>query len=74
MTTLLLPTDGCPFCITPDPVHPHTVEPMNDYGDVVAWYACPSCGYFWWTSWSASAKALPCPGCPACTNEKRGVA
>lgn len=73
MTTLLLPTDGCPECISPDPVHPHRVGGPGD-GPFRAEYRCPVCGYNWSTYWTADALTLPCPGCPACTNTRGAVA
>jgi hypothetical protein len=72
--TALLPTDGCPRCITPDPVHPFRLEFTDDRSGLAAWYRCPSCGYSWVTGWDASALDLPCPGCPVCGTAKEEVA
>ena len=71
MTAPLLPTDGCPRCITADPVHPHRLEFSDDALSLAAWYRCPACRWSWVTGWDSSALDLPCPGCPACV---RGVA
>ena len=66
MTAPLLPTDGCPRCVSGVPNHPHRVEFDSDGTGLVAWYRCRHCRNSWWTSWGISALDLPCPGCPAC--------
>jgi hypothetical protein len=68
VTARLLPTDGCPSCVTADPVHPFAVVAGRD---IAADYQCPACGHRWRTNWHISALDLPCPGCPACTGEGR---
>ena len=70
----LLPTDGCPSCITPDPVHPYRVEVLETDMRLIAWYRCPSCGWSWTTGWARDALDLPCPGCPACRSDEGQVA
>jgi hypothetical protein len=66
--TLLLPTDGCPNCITTHkgaPIHPDRVEIQGS--GLRAWYRCHRCLYSWWTAWRVEALKMPCPGCEACT-------
>lgn len=65
--TLLLPTDGCPECLSM-PVHPYDIGPAGD--SFIALYHCPACGHGWWTGWMADAMDLPCPGCPECSDTK----
>jgi hypothetical protein len=66
MTALLLPTDGCPACLTAVPVHPFNVDLMADSRCAGAAYRCPECSHQWWTGWDISALDVPCPGCPSC--------
>jgi hypothetical protein len=73
MTAPLLPTDGCPRCVTPDPVHPFMTTDITNAG-LCAYYRCPACGHWWQTSWASDAANLPCPGCAVCKNEKGQVA
>ena len=72
--TLLLPTDGCPECVTGDPVHPYQVHPQGRAGGIKAWYWCPVCGRRWPCWWAPEAAELPCPGCDLCVAEARGGA
>ncbi len=69
---LLLPTDGCPNCISVDNaarVHPHRVRKDTKGSGIFAYYRCPVCRLSWMTGWSADAAELPCPGCPACDSQ-----
>jgi hypothetical protein len=73
--TLLLPTDGCPGCVRPVPVHPFLSYPLHPVkGPVWSWYQCPSCGDRWWSSWHIGAWTLPCPGCGLCDQAGEGAA
>lgn len=62
--TLLLPTDGCPQCVTARPVHPWVV--LKHDTSMTAWYVCPACRHEWSCNWALSALDLPCPGCKDC--------
>lgn len=68
--TLLLPTDRCPRCVPAVTVHPDDLTEFPELPGVAAFYRCPVCGHDWWTGWGLDAADLPCPGCPACRNEK----
>jgi hypothetical protein len=70
MISLLLPTDGCPQCISGTPVHPRDVNVRDEFC-LRAWYACPACGHRWDTYWALEARDLPCPGCPGCSDERK---
>ena len=69
-TSLLLPVDGCPGCITQEHmriVHPYQVAGhLIDSEGIRAWYECPDCGHRWFTGWQAEQLDVPCPGCPSC--------
>lgn len=66
MATLMLPTDGCPQCVSGIPVHPYEVGHYPDGHCVRTWYRCPECGHQWMTNWAPEAVDLQCPGCPEC--------
>lgn len=66
MTVPLLPTDGCPSCLTM-PVHPEEIWAPDDSDSIAARYECPACGHGWWTGWAREALTLPCPGCAECS-------